>query len=298
MKFVSMLDKALLLDKVPGSSKIEVYGSMLKTLAAYTELDLDIPGMTEEMIVHESAAGMIMPGLFMPHLRNEELPDLFIVIGLPENPDALGADVIFMSLIGRDMSDVYLKVLSTLARYLAKKNQAEDFFAAARNGQDALWEHLQASNLSLRTVLTAEDVMSPANITIREDAPLSQAFDIFSTTHFRFLPVVDACGRLKGELSARTVIKRFFPDYVFMMENLNFLNDFSVFNEIFHSEHVLPVSKYMLSDPPRATADTPLIQLTLQLTKLQAGDVYIVDEDGVLRGVFGVDNIVSKVLRG
>ena len=298
MKFVSILDEELLLEKIPGKSKREVYSTMLQTLAAYSEIELDVPALVQEMIDHETATGILMPHLHMPHVRCESLPDLFIVIGLPENPQALGAEVVFMSLIGNNMSDVYFKVLSTLARYLAKSNQADAFFAAARNGKDALWEHLKASNVSLRDVVTAEDVMSKTDVTVREDAPLSEAFDLFNSHRRKFLPVVDAEGRLKGELSAQAVIKGFFPEYVFMMGNLNFLNDISVFNEIFHSEHSLPVSKYMDSNPVMTAPETPLLQLTLQLLREDKGEVYIVDGNGVLRGTFDINNIISKVLRG
>jgi CBS domain-containing protein len=217
---------------------------------------------------------------------------------LPENPQDLGAEVVFMSVIGNNMSDVYLKVLSTLARYLTKSSQADAFFEAARNGKAALWKHLEAGNLSLREVVTAEDVMSKADVTVNENAPLSEAFDLFNTHHRNFLPVVVAEGRLKGELSAQAVIKGFCPEYVFMMENLNFLNNFSVFNEIFHSEHGLPVSKYMDSNPVMTSPETPLLQLTLQLLREDKGEVYIVDNNGVLRGIFDINNIISKVLRG
>ena len=55
MKFVSMLDEELLLEKVPGSNKQEVYTAMLQELAVYTELELDIPALVQEMIDHESA---------------------------------------------------------------------------------------------------------------------------------------------------------------------------------------------------------------------------------------------------
>ena len=297
MKFVSMLDEELLLEKVPGSNKQEVYTAMLQELAVYTELELDIPALVQEMIDHESATGILMPRMLMPHLRCEKLPDLFIVIGLPANREALGEDIVVMSLIGNNMSDVYFKALSTLARHLAKADQMQAFLSAATQGKAAFWEYLRSSNMTLRSVVTAEDVMEPVTASIREDAPLAQAFDIFSTSHRRFLPVVDAAGCLKGELSARAIVKQFFPDYVFMMENLNFLNDFSVFNEIFHSEHSLPVAKYM-SEAASATLDTPLIQLTLLLAKQSAGDVYIVDPNGMLKGIFTIDNVVSKVLRG
>ena len=297
MKFASILDEELLLENVPGNTKKEVYTAMLQRLAEYAELELDVAALVEEMIAHETATGILMPKMRMPHLRCENLPDLFTVIGLPANREALGENIIIMSLIGNNMSDIYLKMLSSLARHLTKGEQVKAFLDASVKGKAALWEYLQKSDMSLRSVVTAEDVMSPVVEVIREDAPLSRAFDIFSSCHHRFLPVVDAAGKLKGELSARTILKRFFPDYVFMMENLNFLNDFAVFNEIFSSEHSLPVAQYM-TEAASATLDTPLIQLTLQLAKQPAGDVYIVDNDGILKGIFSVDNVISKVLRG
>ena len=298
MKFVSMLDEELLLSPVPGNSRQEVYSYMLEKLALYAELELDIDSTVKSMCAHEDAAGPIMEGLAMPHVRNEKLNDLYIVIGMPENPAAVNGKVVFMTLIGDEMSDIYLKVISTLARYLSKQERIAEFFQAAEAGKDKLWNYFQESNIKLREVVCAEDVMIPANAFLQQSAPLSEAFDMFNSTNCRFLPVVNSDGKLVGELSASRVIRSFFPEYVFMMENLNFLNEFAVFNEIFHSEHALPVSKYMNDAPCCAKLDTPLIQLTLMLTKQDAGNVYIVDENNVLRGVFSVKNVISKVLRG
>ena len=298
MKFISMLDEELFLESVPGGSRIEVYTSMLNTLAGSIGTNLNVTELAAEMIQHEDAVGKLLDGMSLPHVRVAELKDLYIVIGLPENPAGLGSEVVFMTIIGDNMSDVYLKVLSTLARYLHTPENLQTFIAAAKGGKDNFWQFMRQSGIVLREVVSAEDVMSPANVVLRADAPLSEAFDHFFSTHRRFLPVVDSEGRLVGELSARQVVKKFFPEYVFMMENLNFLNDFALFNEIFHSEHALPIAKYMDNAPAMATLDTPLIQLTLLLTKQGAGDVYIVDENNKLRGVFSIDNVISKVLRG
>ena len=302
MKFVSMLDEELLFENIPGSSRAAVYTAMLEKLATYAELTLDIPAVIQEMMERENTSGVVFPGVAMPHVRISGLHDLFIVIGMPESSEAMGktqpADLIIMSLIGGDMSDIYLKMLAALARYMSAGNAANSLLEAARSGKNALWEYLQTSDIKLRQVVTAEDIMSPADIFISEDAPLSEAFDLFNSQHRRFLPVVNAQKQLVGELSAVAVIKSFFPEYVFMMDNLNFLNDFAVFNEIFNAEHTLPVSKYMSSTPCSASLETPLIQLTLQLTRKGAGNIYIVDSNNTLKGIFSIDNIISKVLRG
>lgn len=298
MKFVSMLDEELLLDHIPGNSREEVYSWMLDKLALYAELELDKENLVAAMCKHEDAAGTLLDGLAMPHVRDEKLNDLYIVVGLPENPSAVNGKVVFMTLIGENMSDIYLKVISTLARFLSKPECAAEFILAADTGKTAFWDYLQKSDIKLRNVVCAEDVMSPADVFLQQSAPLSKAFDLFNSTHRRFLPVVNSAGELVGELSARKVVRSFFPEYVFMMENLNFLNDFAVFNEIFQSEHSLPVAQYMDHEPPCAHLDTPLVQLTLLLTKTNAGNVYVVDKEKHLKGIFSIDNVISKVLRG
>ena len=302
MKLVSMLDEELIFENLPGRSRPAIYTNMLEKLAAEAELELDIPALVQEMLEQEKSSGAVFPGIALPHVRNHKLNDLFIVIGMPENTDAMGntqpADMIFMSLIGEGMSDIYLKMLSAFARYMASAENAAALRSAARAGKNALWSHLQASDIKLRNIVAAEDVMSNIEVSLSCDAPLSQAFDLFNSTRKRALPVVDKENKLLGELSAMAVIKSFIPEYVFMMDNLNFLNDFAVFNEIFNSEHSLPIAKYMNREPLSAALDTPLIQLTLMLARQGGGNVYIVDSANKLKGVFSMDNIISKVLRG
>ena len=300
MKLISMLDNELVLDKVPGSSRQEIYSAMLRHLNEYAELELDVDKVTESMISHEDAAGELFPLLAMPHIRCNKLHDMFIVVGLPENPDAFDgkrAELVFMTLIGETMSDLYLKVISTLAHHLMDPAAAANLMSAARGGVDTLWKYLENSDIKLRNVVTAEDVMSPVKNCLKLDNLLSDAFDMFYSSGHRFLPVVDNNGKLVGELSALDVIKKFIPEYVFMMDNANFVNDFSVFNKIFEIEHSQPLAQFMNQKPAQASLDTPLFQLTLQLVKA-VGNVYIVDNDNTLQGVFAINNVISKVLRG
>ena len=301
MKLVSMLDEELFLD-IAGKSRREVYTALLEKLSAFNELALDIPAVVDEMLEREKITGSVFRGVAMPHVRIAELHDLFIAVGLPADPEAMGGaepeHLVIMAIIGGDMSDVYLKMLSTIARHLHDPAAAQQLRAAAAGGKAELWQYLANSDIKMREIVTAEDVMSEVSAVLFEDDLLSAAFDMFSKTQKRFLPVVDKSGRLVGELSARTVIRSFFPEYVFMMEHMNFLNDFAVFNEIFSSEHSAPVREYMNKEPLQVKLDTPLIQATLLIARQEAGDVCVVDEENQLCGVFSVENIINKVLRG
>ena len=60
----------------------------------------------------------------------------------------------------------------------------------------------------------------------------------------------------------------------------------------------MPVREYMNKEPLQVKLDTPLIQATLLIARQEAGDVCVVDEENQLCGVFSVENIINKVLRG
>jgi CBS domain-containing protein len=77
----------------------------------------------------------------------------------------------------------------------AGKGPATDVFAAGEGYKDG--EHER------KRVLFAEEVMSQNLVTLRPDAPLSEAFNHFQQHTFRHLPVVNAEGRLEGVLSDR-----------------------------------------------------------------------------------------------
>ena len=56
--------------------------------------------------------------------------------------------------------------------------------------------------------LTVADVMTKPVLTVRPDTPLQQAVQIISDHHVSGLPVVDAEGRLIGELTEQDLMVR------------------------------------------------------------------------------------------
>ena len=94
------------------------------------------------------------------------------------------------------------------------------------------------------------------------------------------LPVIDENGRLVGELAALDILKRFIPEYIFRMDNLDFLNSFEPFNKIFEAE------------------SHQMIQFTVKMVKQQVRACFVVDNDQHYQGTVLVKDIVKKVLRG
>lgn len=60
---------------------------------------------------------------------------------------------------------------------------------------------------SLPIDVTVGELMSKEPVTIRDDMPVARAAEIFSTNHFRRLPVLDKDDRLIGQISRRDVLR-------------------------------------------------------------------------------------------
>ena len=110
--------------------------------------------------------------------------------------------------------------------------------------------------------------------------------------------MVDADKHFLGLIDAADIIRGFIPDYLLMLDNLNFLNSFEVFDNIFKSENKYSVRDYVQPAKMVLAPDTPLIQFTIRLVRREAYAGFVVDADNHLLGVVSINNIVHKVLRG
>ena len=301
MKLASILNPALIFFGVEGSTREEIYGAMLKKAQGAIREKLDATMILGELIEREDSLAMPYDGLALPHARIPGLRDLYIIIGVPACPVTLKADdfgatkLIVLSLISDDASASYLKALAAFVRYLAKPGNI-DLLASMKSGSELI-ARLAADNVLINKTITAEDVMSPCTV-VRADDSLADALDVFHREGRQVLPVVDADGKLVGQISSPDIIKSFIPDYVFMMENLNFLSSFEIFENIFKTENHHKVSEYMHPVKMELATGTPLIQFTIRLLRNEARSGFVVSKEGHLLGRVDINSIVHKVLRG
>lgn len=114
-------------------------------------------------------------------------------------------------------------------------------------------ETLRKANVTVRSNLVAEDVMISCGSYLRENDTLSAALDLFSRDDHTTIPVLDENDRLVGELTAMDILKSFIPEYIFRMDNLDFLTSFEPFNRIFQEENQHVVRDYMRNRRSRPT---------------------------------------------
>jgi mannitol/fructose-specific phosphotransferase system IIA component (Ntr-type)/predicted transcriptional regulator len=300
MKLNSIISENLVFCDIQGNTREEVYGSMLKKALADIDTSLTAEQLLKDIVEREDALNMPYEGMALPHLRNPELEDLFIVIGILKEPvqlkecDLAPTRLVVMSLISNETSDIYLKALAAFARFFSRAdnlrrcsevNSPEDFFSLL-------------ADVNVKEHITADDVMSREFAVAKMDDYLSKALDIMQNCGQSVLAVVDAENRLVGKVDATEVLKRFIPEYLMRLDNLKFVSSFEMFDKFFKEEGVRLVKDFVIPKVITISRETPLIQFTVTLAKREADMIFVVDADRKLQGVISIDDIIHKILRG
>ena len=152
--------------------------------------------------------------------------------------------------------------------------------------------------MEIKHTLTAEDVMLKNPRVVKLEDPLSTALDILSEEKRREIPVVDSEGVIQGVISCEDIIRRAIPEYIMMLDNLSFLNQFEPFENLLKEERKLLVRDVMTEPKYTVSPETPLFQLTVNMVKNSLPSLMVVGKDRKLLGVITYIELVTNVLRG
>ncbi len=131
-----------------------------------------------------------------------------------------------------------------------------------------------------------KECMKTKVYTISPNATLADAVEIFVSKHIGTLPVVNSLGKLIGLLLLRDIIGLVLPDFLKLIEDIDFVHQFGVIEARRPSPEVLaqPVSSIM-QPPVSVSADCGLVRAFSVLYKEQVHDLPVVDENNVLVGI-------------
>jgi mannitol/fructose-specific phosphotransferase system IIA component (Ntr-type) len=300
MKLNSIINEDLVFCDIKGSSREEIYASMLKKAAEAVDDLPDAEQLLKGIIEREDTTGIPYEGLALPHLRDSNLNDLYVMVGVLKEPVKLKDNdmgttrLVVMSLISDETSDIYLKSLAAFARFFSNPVNLEK--TSELESADDLFALLQ--DVKVKEHITAEDIMDREFTTVKSVDLLSKALDIMYKNKNSVLPVVDSENRLLGKVDATEVLKGFVPEYLLMMDNLKFVSSFEMFDKFFKEEVIRKVEDFLLPAGATVSLDTPLIQFTVTLAKRESDIIFVVDNEKKLRGIISINSIIHKILRG
>ena len=304
MKLSSLLNQSLIFFSLEGADRSELYTNLLTKMSKIVKLPVPPAEAAKEMMDREDAYGIIYDsGFAFPHMRHPDLRDLDIGIGILKKPVKLKPDdktptrLIVCCMISETTSVIYLKSLAVFSKYFLTHPDAMDRLVASGNPKDFL-EILIRDNVEVKHTLTAEDVMLKNPRFVRPDDPLSAALDALSEEQRMEIPVLDENGILKGVISCGDIVRRAIPEYIMMLENLTFLNQFEPFENLLKEERKLHVKDVMSIPKHTVTTDVPLFQLTVNIVKNSLPSLMVVDKHQKLCGAITYIELVTNVLRG
>ncbi len=301
MKLAAMLDPRLIFVDVPGNDRREIYREILRRAASVLP-PLPIEETCRAMMAAEDALCIPGRGVAMPHLKCAETGSLYTIVAILRAPvllheyDEAPSRIVIMSLAPLYETEVYLKTLSALVRFLSGSVNREKLFAA-RSGEEVLTV-LRESDAEVRKVITAAELLEPMPRTVRAGDALAAVWDILIRDRVAVVPVVDERGRLIGEVPGLEVVRRFIPQYMLMMENLTVLESIEPLSRMFRDEEQHRVADYMRPPSLVVTDRTPLVQFTVRMAREAIPTAFVVDDARRLLGVVTLGSIVRMMMRG
>lgn len=133
---------------------------------------------------------------------------------------------------------------------------------------------------------------------IPPETSIRQAAEFFVKYHIGTLPVVDEDNKLLGILQIRDLVSLVMPDFVHMMENIDFLLDFGAAEVRLPDDDLLekPVSQVM-QPPVFVAGDSGLLRASALFKKHELADLPVVDNDGRLIGIASLVDIGTSFLK-
>jgi len=145
--------------------------------------------------------------------------------------------------------------------------------------------------------MLARDVMQKP-VAIHAEARVSDALEKMRESDHRFLPVVDADGRVVGLFSALAVVGYLVPDYIVSgdLDDIPYAPDFGLLRQHYDAVKDQPVSKLMVEKPFVIKAEESLLSVAAALVTHQIHDaVLVVDSDARLAGIITSSDVLGRL---
>lgn len=299
MKLASLLQERLLLCGADAADYSDARKQLLEQLTDAAEVSADL--ILEALSEREGLASTVVaPGIAFPHARTEHVEDFYILIGtFPGGFAVPGEDapvrLVVMYLMSEGTSNLYLRCVSSMAKFLGGPDNLERLIAAEDPGE--MVEVIEEAGLLVKETVTAQDVMKSEPVTCNRSNTLREMADLLVKTHSQHVPVVDDEGVFIGMVTANRLLRVGLPDYLLQMDNVDFLRNFEPFQDLLKREQSMTVNEIMDPDAPRFLAHTPMIIVASRLVRDNLACAAVIDEQKKLVGLVSGLEFVHKVVR-
>jgi len=299
MKLHNLLSEPLILLDRPVKTKEEAIQVLVKAVQSRYPFPLKPEELQQAVLDRESLGGTSFPtGIAVPHARLDFLDDIVVAVLRPSTPlpdPVAPIRLVVLMLTSQNKPAIYLNSLSSMLKFSQKTEAYEK--ALLTNSPREFLDLIAAQDYNLVKVVTVEDLLTEAPVTVKPDASLADLIDLFHHHNLSYVPVVDDDNRLVGEVALGDVLKAGFPDFTSQVGNLKFLKTFEPFETLLKKEDTVLVRDLMKPVAFGCDPSASVVELCFEF--LQKGRRHCpVIKGRQLVGVLSVMDILNKVIRG
>jgi mannitol/fructose-specific phosphotransferase system IIA component (Ntr-type)/predicted transcriptional regulator len=210
-----------------------------------------------------------------------------------ENHSKEPVNIVCMLLIPENNPGIGLQIMAGMAELL-RDPVVRKYLHSTRSAEKA-HEFLCRQNVSLEGPVRAVDIMRGDDLLLSAGLPIRQVVDQMHERHMEAAAVLDASGRVVGEVNCDQLFRKGIPDFFNQLASVAFIRDFDPFEKYFAQEAGMTAGDVMTTDFAAVAEDATLIEIIFLLTVKHYKRVYVV-RAGVWVGVIDRSTVLDRIL--
>ncbi len=278
-------------------SKEQVYNDLVNRICRNHHLPVcGKPLLDMIMQRDEEAPTAYNSGIAIPHIRMEGFEDTVVAMALLQNPltiNEIKVHWVVLIITDKSSSKIYLNMVAALLK-LSRDSQAMNRLTSAVDGH-AVLHHLKDMNVQIKKEIFISDIMITDPVAIKPSATLYELNLLMKQHNIAGMPVVDEHGNYLGEINILNVMKVGIPEYMMMLENLNFLISFEPLENLFDRQDEITVKEIMETDCLYLSPEASIIETVFEMITHNRRYMSVV-KGGKLVGLVSAMDILRKVI--
>lgn len=298
MLLASLLDTRNIVFEQRILTKEQVYGQMVDNICRNRHLPVCGKDLLDLILARDREATTAYPsGLAVPHIRMDGFKDTVVGMTFLQNPldfDGTKVDWVVLIITDKSSSILYLNMVATLLT-LSRDADTVKSLHACLDGHSLL-QRLKQMGILVKKDLTIADIMVRNPVSVTPDAFLRSLNKIMCDKEVSVVPVTDSDGKYLGEVNILNLLKVGVPNYLMMIDNLNFLLSFEPLEHLFEKLDEVQVREIMVTDEKTLGPQASVIEAVSEMIKHKKRYMSVV-EKGNLVGVITAMDIFRKIVK-
>ena len=297
MQLDSFLDPRLIMHEQRVLDLDSVYKALVELICRYHKLPVSCSELMRLVRQREEQSRTAFPsGIGIPHMRLEGLDDTLIAMSFLQNPvqsEDVKVSWVVMVITDKSSSNTYLNIVSALLK-MSRDPELMEQLRRQHDGHGVV-QVVKQHGIEVKKEVCVGDIMTSSPISVGPDTLLNKLSLVMSDKEISMVPVTDEEGHYLGEVSVLNLLKVGVPDYLMMIDNLNFLLSYEPLEHLFETMDVATVGEIMETEEPVLPSQASIVETVALMIRHRKRFVSIVDE-GKLVGVVTAKDILHKVI--